>query len=58
MLKRSKMIALLATAGSLIGWGGCGGFGDFGGGLLARGFVDNWWIDVVTDWLAEDLFIG
>lgn len=56
MLKRSKIVAFLAAAvtGSLLG-GGCG-FGGFGSGLLGGGFVDNVWLDVVTDWLNEDLF--
>ena len=35
---------------------GCGGWGGFYEGLLHKGFVDNWWMDVVTDWLNEDLF--
>ena len=58
MLKRSKISTFLAMAvsGCLLG-GGCG-LSGFGNGLLAQGFVDNWWIDVVTDWLAEDLLIG
>lgn len=55
MLKRSKIVALIATAmGSVFQLGGC--LDGFGEGLLAKGFVDKWWIDVITDWLNEDLF--
>ena len=56
MLKRSKVLVFLATAvsGTLLG-SGCG-FGGFGQGLFAKGFVDSWWLDILTDWLNEDLF--
>ncbi len=58
MLKRSKIVAFIATAisGSLLGGGCGGGLGGFGEGLFRRGLVDNFFIDIVTDWLNEDLF--
>lgn len=58
MLKRSKILALVATAVTGIVYDGCGwGLGGgFAEGFLAKGFVDKWWIDVITDWLNEDLF--
>jgi hypothetical protein len=56
MLKCSKIAAFVAaTVGATLFGGGCGWSG-FGGGLFARGLTDNVWIDVVTDWLNEDLF--
>ena len=56
MLKRSKIAAFVAaTVGATLFGGGCG-LGGFGRGLFAQGFTGNIWIDVVTDWLNEDLF--
>lgn len=55
MLNRSKFMVLAAlVAGGASLWQGC--LSGVWGGMLARGWVDNWWLDVFTDWLAEDLF--
>jgi hypothetical protein len=58
MLKRTKILALIAMTGSIFHFGGCssGLFNGFGEGWFAKGFVNNWWVDVITDWLNEDLF--
>jgi len=55
MLKRSKIVALLAMAVGSLHISGCG-LGGFADGFFAKGFVDNWWADIITDWLNEDLF--
>ena len=52
------LLSLTALLGGLT-LGGCLGglgLGDFQAGLFAKGFTDNWLLDVVTDWLNEDLF--
>lgn len=56
MLKRSKIAAFVAATVSATLFGGGCGWGGFGEGLFAQGIVDNVWIDIVTDWLNEDLF--
>ena len=57
MLKGYKIAALIAAAAGTLYAAGCG-LGGFPQGLLAKGFIDNWYIDAVTDWLMEDLFVG
>ena len=55
---RRILLSLTALLGGLT-LGGCLGglgLGDFQEGLFAKGFVDNWMLDVLTDWLNEDLF--
>jgi hypothetical protein len=55
---KTKVLGYLAALlGGSIALSGCGmsGFVD---GLLRNGFVDNRYIDVVMDWLWEDLLIG
>lgn len=56
MLKRYKIAAIIGVAGTLF-HSGCG-MGGFGEGLLTKGFVNNWYADVIIDWLMEDLIIG
>jgi hypothetical protein len=55
MLKSSKIVALIATAAGTVLAGGCG-LNGFAEGFFAKGFIDKWWVDVITDWLNEDLF--
>ena len=54
----SKGRRILLALAALLGGGalsqGC--LGGFQAGLLAKGFTDNWLLDVLTDWLNEDLF--
>jgi hypothetical protein len=55
MLNRSKFLVLTAlVAGGASLWQGC--LGGFERGLFRAGWVDNWWLDVFTDWINEDLF--
>jgi len=56
MLKRSKIAAFVAAAVSATLFGGGCGWGGFSEGIFAKGLVNNIWIDIVTDWLNEDLF--
>ena len=56
MLKRSKIAAFVAATFSATLFGGGCGWDSFQRGLFGNGFVDNIWLDVVTDWLNEDLF--
>lgn len=54
-MKKSKLLAGIAAilSGSMLGGGCTDGFVE---GLFRRGFIDNKFWDVVTDWLNEDLF--
>lgn len=54
-MKKSKLLAGLAAVltGVMLGSGCTSGFTT---GLFRRGFIDNKFWDVVTDWLNEDLF--
>ena len=55
MLNRSKFAVLAAlVAGGASLWQGC--LSGFWSGWFSQGFMDNWWVDVFTDWLHEDLF--
>jgi hypothetical protein len=62
MSKKTKIIGLVSSVmgGSWLFGCGCAipslGFGDFCEGLFTKGIVDNWCIDMITDWLAEDIF--
>ena len=48
---------LLLAVVALLGGGTLNGcWGEFTSGLFAKGFTDNWYLDVLTDWLNEDLF--
>ena len=57
MLKRSKIAVFVATAvvGTLHHSCSVGGLGGFADGFLKKGFIDNWWIDGITDWWKEDV---
>ncbi|MBN1347156.1 MAG: hypothetical protein JXQ73_30975 [Phycisphaerae bacterium] len=62
MSKATKLAALVASVlgGSWLFACGCpcGGL-DLSGfcrGVFTKGIVDNWCIDMVTDWLREDIF--
>jgi hypothetical protein len=54
-MKKARLLAGLAAlfAGSMLA-SGC--LNDFWSGLFHRGFINNKWADLVTDWLNEDLF--
>jgi len=70
MSKRTKILGLVASivSGSwLFGCGcslpklgcGCGPSFDLAGfckGIFTKGMVDQWCIDMIFDWLQEDLF--
>ncbi len=59
MSKTTKILgAIAATLGGSTVFGGCGGLGleGFWEGLFTQGISDNWLIDMVLDWLREDLF--
>ena len=55
-MRKSRVLGGLAAlmSGVLLGSGGC--FGGFWEGIFAKGFVDNRWLDIFTDWLNEDIF--
>ncbi len=70
MSNKTKIFGLVASVmgGSWLFGCGCGclpkignpfcgaNFAGFCKGLFTKGIVDSWCIDMVTDWLAEDIF--
>jgi hypothetical protein len=61
MSKATKVLTLIASAatGTMLTCGCSCPSLDLSGfckGLFTRGIVDNWCIDMVTDWLREDIF--
>jgi hypothetical protein len=52
---RKLLLAVFALLGGAT-LNGCLSWGGFTEGLFAKGFTDNWYLDVLTDWLNEDLF--
>jgi hypothetical protein len=50
---RKLLLSVVALVSGAVLNGCWGGFTE---GLFAKGFTDNWVLDVVTDWLNEDLF--
>jgi len=61
-MKRIKMWGLLAmlASGSVFQLVGCfdGLLDGVVKGFLGKGIVDNVYLDVLTDWLLEDMFIN
>jgi len=61
MSKVTKVLGVIVTAlgGSTVlngcGWGDWGWEG-FWSGIFTKGMVDNWLIDMIQDWLREDIF--
>jgi hypothetical protein len=54
-MKKSKLLlGLSAIVSGIVLGSGC--FSSFSTGLLRRGFVNNKTLDIITDWLNEDLF--
>ncbi len=55
MSKTTKIVGLAVTAlGGTTLFNGCG-WGGFWDGIFQQGIVDNWLIDMVLDWLREDI---
>jgi len=53
---RKLLLSVVALLGGATFNGCLGDWGGFTQGLFARGFTNNWYLDVLTDWLNEDLF--
>jgi hypothetical protein len=54
-MKRIALVTMAAVTGMVFQ---CCGWGGWAEGFLKKGFIDNRYVDIVTDWLWEDLLIG